>query len=58
LTFADLEALGDVHAEIVGGTLVYKADPSAEHADAQAALAALLRPEFHRKSGHGGAGGW
>ncbi len=59
LTFADLEALGeDVSAEIVGGTLVYKANPSGEHADAQAALAAFLRPEFHRKSGHGGPGGW
>ncbi len=58
LTFADLLALGDVSAEIVGGTLVYKADPSGEHADAQAALAAFLRPEFHRKSGHGGPGGW
>ncbi|GMV15832.1 MAG: hypothetical protein AMXMBFR56_40560 [Polyangiaceae bacterium] len=59
LTFADLEALGeDVSAEIVGGTLVYKASPSGEHADAQAALAAFLRPEFHRKSGQGGPGGW
>ncbi len=59
LTFADLEALGeDVSAEIVGGTLVYKASPSGEHADAQAALAAFLRPEFHRKSAQGGPGGW
>lgn len=59
LTFADLEALGDdVSAEILGGTLVYKASPSGEHADAQAALAAFLRPAFHRKSGQGGPGGW
>lgn len=59
LTFADLEALGeDVSAEIVGGTLVYKASPSGEHADAQLALGTLLRQNFHRKSGHGGPGGW
>lgn len=58
LTFADLDALGDVAAEIVNGTLVYKADPSAEHADAQTALAAFLRNQFHRRGGQGGPGGW
>mgnify|MGYP003429080359 FL=1 len=58
LTFADLEAIGDVSAEIVAGTLEYKAAPSAEHADAQLALGAFLRQHFHRRTGEGGPGGW
>lgn len=57
-TAADLVALGDAPAEIIGGTIVYKAEPSAEHGDAQAGLAAFLRPLFHRRSGIGGPGGW
>ncbi|HKY39113.1 MAG TPA: Uma2 family endonuclease [Polyangiaceae bacterium] len=57
-TAADLIALGDAHAEIVGGTIVYKADPSAEHGDAQAGLVTILRQHFHRRSGGGGPGGW
>jgi hypothetical protein len=40
-TAADLIALGEVAAEVVGGAVVYKADPSAEHGDAQASLANL-----------------
>ena len=57
-TAADLIALGDAAAEIVGGTVVYKADPSAEHGDAQAALVSILRQHFHRRAGEGGTGGW
>ena len=57
-TFEELAALGDVSAEIVGGVIVYKADPSAEHADAQLALGASLRQHFHRKRGPDGRGGW
>jgi Uma2 family endonuclease len=57
-TAADLIALGDARAEIVGGTIVYKAEPSAEHGDAQAGLVTALRQQFHRRSGHGGPGGW
>ena len=57
-TAADLVALGDAHVEVVAGTVVYKADPSAEHGDAQAGLAAALRQPFHRRSGQGGPGGW
>jgi len=57
-TAQDLLALGDAAVEIVGGTIVYKADPSAEHGDAQAALVSILRQHFHRRSGQGGPGGW
>lgn len=58
LTARDLIALGDVAAEIVAGVLVYKAEPSAEHGDAQLALGTHLRQYFHRGSGRGGPGGW
>lgn len=57
-TFHDLAALGDVSAEVIHGVIVYKADPSAEHGDAQLALGALLRQHFHRKGGPAGPGGW
>jgi Uma2 family endonuclease len=57
-TASDLSALGDAPAEVVGGAIVYKAQPSAEHGDAQAALASFLRHSFHRPSGKGGPGGW
>ena len=58
LTFADLAALGDAPAELISGTLVYKADPSAEHGDAQLAIGSVLRRHFHRSRGKGGPGGW
>lgn len=58
LTYADIVALGDAPVEIVGGSLVYKAEPSAEHGDAQLAVGSFLRQHFHRKSGPGGPGGW
>lgn len=59
-TFADmatLEAEGRC-IELVGGGIVDKASPSAAHADAQGALAALLRPRFHRQDGDEPPGGW
>lgn len=57
-TFADLAALGDVSAEVIHGVVTYKAEPSAEHADAQLGLGAFLRQRFHRATGRGGPGGW
>lgn len=60
-TVADLLALpDDVRAEIIGGELVEKASPSAEHSDAQGGLTELLRSRFHRGGGGGPGrpGGW
>lgn len=44
---ADLVAL-ETPAEIVHGTVVDKAQPSAEHGDAQASVVSFLRRRFHR----------
>jgi hypothetical protein len=52
-TAADLIARGDEPAEVIGGVIVYKAEPSAEHGDAQLGLGAFLREHFHRGSGGG-----
>lgn len=58
-TAESLIALGDAPFEVLAGELVRKADPSAEHGDAQAGLVATLRPPFHRHpGGPGGPGGW
>ncbi len=58
-TAADLAALpDDVHAEVIGGTVVEKAAPSMEHGDAQSALTERLRSVFHRKPGGTVPGGW
>jgi Uma2 family endonuclease len=57
-TFRDLAALGDASAEVIHGVIVYKAEPSAEHGDAQLALGAFLRQHFHRTGGPVGPGGW
>jgi Uma2 family endonuclease len=57
-TAADLIALGDASAEVINGVVTYKAEPSAEHADAQLGLGSFLRQNFHRASGRGGPGGW
>lgn len=58
-TAASLAALGDGAFEVLGGELVRKADPSAEHGDAQAGVVASLRPAFHRRpGGPDGPGGW
>lgn len=57
-TAADLLKLGDACVEVIEGVITYKAEPSAEHADAQLGIASFLRQTFHRDSGHGGPGGW
>jgi Uma2 family endonuclease len=57
-TIGDLVALGDAAAEVIQGVIVYKADPSAEHGDAQLALGSFLRQHFHRAGGPSGPGGW
>jgi Uma2 family endonuclease len=54
----DLVALGDARVEIVHGVIEHKAEPSAEHGDAQLGLGSFLRQHFHRRAGDGGAGGW
>jgi len=59
-TAEDLLALPDeTRAEIVHGSIVEKAAPSAEHGDAQLALGERLRGRFHRRGGGpDGPGGW
>jgi Uma2 family endonuclease len=60
-TAADLLSMrGDPFAEVVAGTVVEKASPSAEHGDAQLGLGGFLRRLFHRPAGGGGGGpgGW
>lgn len=59
-TAADLAALGaDVPAEIVGGAIVEKTSPSAEHGDAQLGLGSFVRERFHRGGSDGARpGGW
>jgi Uma2 family endonuclease len=58
-TAADLLELDGDHAfEVVHGSLVEKAAPSGEHGDAQLGLGAVLRRNFHRRSGGGVPGGW
>lgn len=57
-TAADLAVLDDVSAEVIDGTVVEKAAPSAEHGDAQSFFALLLKGPFQRRPGRGGPGGW
>ncbi len=59
-TAETLAALGDAPFEVLGGALVRKAEPSAEHSDAQAGLVAIVSPAFHRRAGgpHGPGGWW
>lgn len=58
-TAADLARLPpDVRAEIINGEIVEKANPSAEHADAQGGALVHLRGPYHRRSGGGKPGGW
>jgi Uma2 family endonuclease len=57
-TYADLEALGDVRAEIVHGSIVQKASPSPRHARAQRALAGFAGRRFDRRPGGRWPGGW
>lgn len=44
--------------ELLSGEIVRRADPSAEHGDAQAGIVSAVRPSYHRRSGGGGPGGW
>lgn len=58
-TWETLAALGDEPCEVVRGAVVHKAEPSAEHGDAQASLAETLRSRFHGPpGGPKGPGGW
>jgi Uma2 family endonuclease len=57
-TYADLEALGDVRAEIIHGSIVQKASPSYEHGDAQSALSEFIRRRYYRRPGGRWPGGW
>jgi Uma2 family endonuclease len=51
--------LGDAPCEVVHGVVTYKAEPSAEHGDAQLGLGSALRAAFHRSGGGPrGPGGW
>ena len=56
---ADLARLpSGVRAEIINGEIVEKANPSAEHADAQGGALVHLRGPYHRRSGGDKPGGW
>lgn len=45
--------------ELIGGVLVDKATPSAEHGSAQAGVVGAVLPKYQRRSGDGGGpGGW
>jgi len=58
-TFKDLALLPDeVRAEIIDGEIIEKAAPSAEHANTQLGLGAIIRVEFHGAGGGPRSGGW
>jgi Uma2 family endonuclease len=58
-TAADLAQLpSDAQAEIIGGAIIPKASPSAEHSDAQGGVIVHLRGPFHRRPGGDQPGGW
>jgi Uma2 family endonuclease len=59
-TFADLEARGgdDSRCEIIHGTLVEKATPSAEHGASQTGMVIVLGRRFQRRPGGRWPGGW
>lgn len=58
-TYADLEALGeDIRAEIIGGTIIERASPRAEHGRSQRAIGGILGREFDRRPGGRRPGGW
>lgn len=57
-TFEDLLAVPETQrAELINGELVYHAQASQRHGQAQRALGSVLDP-FARKAGGGGPGGW
>ena len=58
-TAADLASLPpNVRAEVINGEIVEKANPSAEHADAQGGALVHLRGLYHRRPGGEKPGGW
>ena len=44
--------------EFLGGEVVPKAAPTAEHADAQGGILGAIRSPYQRATGRGGPGGW
>jgi Uma2 family endonuclease len=57
-TFADLEVLGEIDAEIIDGAIVERASPTMEHGRSQLALGGALRRRFDRRPGGRWPGGW
>lgn len=58
-TAADLLRLpAGARAEVIDGQIVEKAEPSAEHGDAQGGAIVHLRGPFHRRPGGAQPGGW
>jgi Uma2 family endonuclease len=58
-TADDLLSLpAETRAEVIAGTVIEKAIPSAEHGDAQFAIAGFVRSRFHRGPGGRWPGGW
>lgn len=56
---ADLARLpGEVRAEIIDGEIVEKANPSADHANAQGTVIGRYHNPYHRRPGGGQPGGW
>ncbi|HKY35460.1 MAG TPA: Uma2 family endonuclease [Polyangiaceae bacterium] len=49
---------GDRFHELIGGELIRKADPAAEHGGAQAGIVGVIRRPFQRKPGGRDPGGW
>jgi Uma2 family endonuclease len=58
-TFEDLLALPeDARCEVIGGVVVEKASPSADHGDVQLGIGSFARERFHRGGDDRGPGGW
>lgn len=58
-TAETLLSLGEDGWEVIHGALARKADPSAEHGDAQLGVGSAIRVPFHRSTGGpDGPGGW
>lgn len=57
-TYADLDALGDVRAEIVAGEVVLSPSPLAGHSAVQRSVSSFIGGPFHDDDGRGGPGGW
>lgn len=59
-TLADFLAIPEERRrhELLGSEIVERAEPSAEHGDAQGGVVGALRAPFQRPPGQGGPGGW